>query len=58
MCAKFCCKNFNDVCQVFQILNHYTWGGGVFSSTGCRTQQCINQSCTCETSKGWHLRRS
>jgi len=24
MCAKFCCKNFNDVCQVFRILNHYT----------------------------------
>jgi len=28
--AKFCCKNFNDVCQVFRILHHYTWGG-VFS---------------------------
>ena len=24
MCAKFCYKNFNDVCQVFRILNHYT----------------------------------
>jgi len=21
--AKFCCKNFNDVCQVFRILHHY-----------------------------------
>jgi len=27
ICAKFCCKNFNDVCQVFWILYHYTWGG-------------------------------
>jgi len=26
--AKFCRKNFNDVCQVFRILHHYTWGGG------------------------------
>jgi len=24
ICAKFCCKNFNDVCQVFRILHHYT----------------------------------
>ena len=30
--AKFCCKNFNDVCQVFRILHHYTWGG-VFVDT-------------------------
>jgi len=28
--AKFCCKNFNDVCQVFRILHHYT-----FSWTRC-----------------------
>ena len=28
VCAKFCCKNFSDVCQVFRILpvHHYTWG--------------------------------
>ena len=25
-CDKFCCKNFNDVCHVFRILHHYTWG--------------------------------
>jgi len=24
-----CCKNFSDVCQVFQMLHHYTWRGGV-----------------------------
>jgi len=25
ICAKFCCENFNDVCQVFQVvLHHYT----------------------------------
>ena len=24
MCAKFCCKNSNDVCQVVWILHHYT----------------------------------
>jgi len=24
MCAKFCCKNFSDVCQVFRILHHCT----------------------------------
>jgi len=29
--AKFCCKNFNDVCQVFQILHHYTGGRGAFN---------------------------
>jgi len=27
ICAKFCCKNFSDVCQ---ILCHYTSGGGHF----------------------------
>jgi len=26
ICAKFC-KIFNDVCQIFRILRHYTWGG-------------------------------
>jgi len=26
ICAKFCCKNSNDVCQVFPKLHHYTWG--------------------------------
>jgi len=26
MCAKFCCKNFSDDCQVFRILHHYTLG--------------------------------
>jgi len=24
ICAEFCCKIFNDVCQVFRILHHYT----------------------------------
>ena len=33
--AKFCCENFNDVCQVFRILLHYTLGA-VFSWTHCR----------------------
>jgi len=32
ICAKFCCKNFNDVCQAFWILHHYTQGG-VFVDT-------------------------
>ena len=43
ICAKFCCKNFYDVCQVFQILHHYTYGGHFFVDTlyvgalnGCR----------------------
>jgi len=26
ICAKFSCKNFTDVCLVFWILRHYTWG--------------------------------
>jgi len=26
ICTKFSCTNFNDVCQVFLILDHYTWG--------------------------------
>jgi len=30
ICAKFYCKNFKDVCQVFLILHHYTWGGPFF----------------------------
>jgi len=32
ICAKFCCTNFNDVCQVFRILHHYTYylGGRFF----------------------------
>jgi len=36
ICAKFCCKNFNDVCQVFRIL-HVTiiLRGAVFSWTRC-----------------------
>jgi len=33
ICAKFCCKNFNDVCQVFRILHHYTWRGCFFVDT-------------------------
>jgi len=41
ICAKLCCKNFNDVCQVFQILHHYTWGGGVFSWTRCTLIVCL-----------------
>jgi len=28
--AKFCCKNFSDVCQVFRILHHYTEGEAFF----------------------------
>jgi len=24
ICAKFCCKNSNDVCQVFRMIHHYT----------------------------------
>jgi len=31
--AKFCCKNLNDVCQVFQTLHYYhyyTYRGGAF----------------------------
>jgi len=28
MCAKFCCKNVNDVCHIFRILLH--WGGAFF----------------------------
>jgi len=23
ICAKLCCKNLNDVCQVFRMLQHY-----------------------------------
>ena len=30
ICAKFSCKNFTDVCPVFWILCHYTWGWGIF----------------------------
>ena len=26
ICAKFCCKTFTDVCQVFRILHRYTQG--------------------------------
>jgi len=32
MCAKFCCKNFSDVCQVFRMLNHYSFRRGAFFS--------------------------
>jgi len=35
--AKFCCKNFNDVCQVFWILHHYTYGGRFFVDTQYRS---------------------
>jgi len=35
VCAKFRCKNFNDVCQVFRILHQTYLGGGVFSWTRC-----------------------
>ena len=31
--AKFCCKNFNDVCRVFRILHRYTQGGRFFVAT-------------------------
>ena len=34
ICTKFCCKNFNDVCQVFRILHHYTQGAR-FLQTRC-----------------------
>jgi len=33
ICAKFCCKNVNDVCPVFWILHHYTEGGRFFVDT-------------------------
>jgi len=45
MCAKFCCKNFNDVCQVFLIIHHYTWGrfcGHAVLSTVRLTVFCVD----------------
>jgi len=35
ICAKFCCKNFDDVCQVFRIAYYIIILGGVFSWTRC-----------------------
>jgi len=33
ICAKFCCKNYTDICPVLWLLRHHTWGRDVFSWT-------------------------
>jgi len=61
--AKFCCKNFSDVCQVFRILHIVILrGGGVFSWTRwapeCRKSSVANAVQHCQHTPTAALQKS